>query len=142
MKIMTPSSDFASARRAVAGIAALSSLAGCLTAFSAEDATAVRITNVGRDSVAVYPWDFETSNRSLRTFGRVALRNSDLGNGLIAPGASRDFPFDSILGYTPGQGIRVEVLSLRRDSVFENHNFTITSDELERRGFSLDVSLR
>ena len=110
--------------------------------FSAGDATALRVTNIGRDTVAVYPWDFETSNRSLRTFGRVALRGSDLNNGLIAPGASRDFPFDSILGYTTGQGIRVQVLSLRRDSVFENHEFTATSDELKRRGYRLDVSLR
>lgn len=139
---MIPSSDFAGISRAVACVGAVASLAGCLSVFSAEDATALRITNVGRDTVAVYPWDFESSNKSLRTFGRVALRNSDVKNGVIAPGASRDFPFDSILGYKSGQAIRVVVLSVRRDSVFENYAFITTADELKRLGFSLDVSLR
>ena len=108
---MTPSSNIASVCRAVAGVAALALLTGCLSALSADDATTLRITNIGRDTVAVYPWDFETSHRSLRTFGGVALRESDLKNGLIAPGVSRNFPLVSILGYTPGRSIRVEVLS-------------------------------
>ena len=139
---MTPSSNVTSVWRAVAGVAALASLAGCLSALSPEDSTALRINNIGRDTLAVYPWDLESSNKSLRTFGRVALRESDLKNGLIAPSASRDVPLDSIQGYMPGQAIRVEVLSLRRDSVFENHALIITGDELKRRGFSFRVSLR
>ena len=142
MRSMTPSSNIASVCRAVAGVAALALLTGCLSALSADEATTLRITNIGRDTVAVYPWDFETSNRSLRTFGGIALRESGLKNGLIAPGVSRNFPLVSILGYTPGRSIRVEVLSFRRDSVFENHAFTITDNELTRRGFSVDVSLR
>lgn len=139
---MTPFPDFAGIWRAVACVGAAASLAGCLSALSAEAPTALRITNVGRDTVAVYPWDYETSNRALRTFGSVALRNSDLKNGVIAPGASRDFPLDSILGYTSGQAIQVEVLSVRRDSVFENSQIVTTADELKRLGFSLEVSLR
>lgn len=142
MRSMTFSSKIASACRAVAGVAVLAWLTGCQLALSSNDATALRITNIGRDTVAVYPWDFETANRSLRTFGGVALRESAVKNGLIAPGASRDFPLDSVLGYTPGGSIRLEVLSIRRDSVFENHAFTATGDELTRRGFRVDVSLR
>ena len=52
----------------------------------------------------MYPWDLESSHKSLRTLGRVTLRESDLKNGLIAPGASRDVPLDSIQGYMAWSG--------------------------------------
>jgi len=139
---MRQSRTFIGASGALAGMVLLASIAGCLSAFSADEATSVRVSNVGADSLAVLLWDDETANRSLRVFGPAALDKSSVRNGVIAPGRSRDFPFDSIQGYVPGLAVRIEILSIQRDTVHGNSHVTVTIDALKRRGFSVDVSLR
>jgi hypothetical protein len=127
--------------RVAACLSVVALMSGCLSAAAVEDPTSLRVTNVGADSVAIFAWALETAVRTTVSFAEpTRLSESMARQGVIAPGRSRDFPLDSIIGFRAGQSIRVEVLSVRRDTVRLGTRVDLTTDELRSRNYSVDVS--